>query len=282
MENKNFIADIYGGKAFLKVYPALEILKVKFSFVNKDNTKEHIDVYMDADIFHCDLIPLIRSGELRERGNKERIRKKNSEDKYCKAIWVSPPSVSTDDVVKCFEIQPGEKTEFVFRATMGKISIIVGCDYRFLLLMAEHWRFLESDYEECMRKIYNMESMKNSYFSERQEPAKPEPQVATAPVVQTSNDGFSGIPQNAKPVTVKEEIKEYRMKVSIPLTPMGTDKKAMKAVTEDNHEYPLVFTDDSFNKAEWKNFEARCSRPGAVIKVEGVFKDDRIYVKKFA
>lgn len=332
----DMLIDVFGAKTFFKVYQALGIGKIKFSFVDKENPKENsIDYYLDADVFSCDLIEQINNGELRQKGNAERKRAKEAKDKYCKAIWNSPPGASSDQKkLRQFEIQPGNSTEFVFRATetpntqqeptendqqAQKKNIIVGCDYRSLRLLAERWKYLKSDYDELMRRKYCLENMQSAYRRGNEASAsmpttapvqteKPKEQSVSTPQTQTPQETSAPTTPQAKPIGVgmgttpqapaqetepttptpqenNQQTQEFRMKITTPIADMANGKKALKAVTFDNIEYPLIFSAELVKRGEFSEFEKRCGRAGNVIKVRGAVgkngDTDVIFVASF-
>ncbi len=304
-ESPDMLIDVFGAKTFFKVYQCLGIGKMKFSFVDKENPKDKaIDIYLDADIFSCDLIEQIKNGELRQKGNIERQRAKNANEKYCKAIWNSPAGISAEQKVRQFEIQPGNATEFVFRATEEKKQILVGCDYRSLRLMAERWAYLKPDYDDLMRRKYSLANMQNEYRkngngSSQQAPVQKQeqpkatqtvanavtntpPASAVAPTTpQAKPIGFGmgntqaqqapvQAEQPKAPVTAQQgNMQEFKMKITTPIANMTNGKKALKAITADNVEYPCIFPAELVNNASFSEFEKRCTRAGNMIKVRG-------------
>lgn len=331
-ESKDCLLGIYGGKSFVKIYQAFGIGKVKFSFANKEAAAEGIDVFVDLDIMNCDLIDQIKSGELRKLAAHERKRAQEANEQFCKPVWESPAGICTDgNTVRKFEIQPGFKTEYVFRATEGKKNIMVGCDNRFLKVLAERWKFLQPDYEAYMRNIFNIANMKNEYYSNKESapssmvvdddelPVKVPPQEKkqtaqntqqtnqAATSTQKENTGFVGIPSASQTEkgnsssevqttnastdsskeqnntaeqgnTVDQEVKIWKMKISAGITDMSSGCKALKAVTEDNKEFPLVLNKKILSTPAFKDFEARAKRVGTMIKIKGYLATDRIMV----
>lgn len=184
-KDNDVLVAIYGNNTFLKVYQAIEIGKIKFSFVNKDNPNDSIDCYLDCDIFNCDLIDKITSKDCNGLTPLEKLaiaekqfyaeKKANARGQsvYHSPIWVSPSGVNNGNIVRKFEIQPADKTDYVFRATEGKKNILVGCEARFLTLLAERWKYLKVDYDVYMRQKYNKEAMKNPYHSQKMENVTP-------------------------------------------------------------------------------------------------------------
>lgn len=309
--DNDLLIDFWGNDVFLKVYQALSIGKIKFSFASKSKPKDGIDCYLDADIFHSDLVDIINSGEFRKKEALERQRadaeqKANPQKKvYCRDIWKSPAGVNTENKVRQFSIQPGSKSDFVIRATMGDKSVMVPVEWYRLKLMVERWRHLVPDYDKMMRERYNLSAMENEYHAKQQKKAiaelEAEEREAQANVSTSAKNTNAGAPQAShttaesqntsakntqapiaenKPDT--SNVTQYRVKVTTPLTPMGTDKLAMKAVSENNTEYAFVFDKEQQEKAAWTNFSARCQKAGAVVQIRGIEGEKYVTVKQYA
>ena len=283
---KDLILDIYGGKSFVKIYQAFSIGKVKFSFATKENPQDGIDIYVDIDILNCDFIDLIRSGELYKLAALEKQRAKEANEQYCNAIWESPIGAVDEKTMRKFELQPGTRTAFAFRATEGQKSIIVGCDYRSLKLLAERWRFLLPDYEVYMRNRFNINAMENNYHeSQHRAYVKEEKNILNEKQESASSDtGYVGIPRQEEPQKTDKEAEKpedvtlWRMKVSKAITDMTSGCKALKAVTEDNRELPLVLDKKIIALPTFDDFEKRVKRVGSIIQIKGYLATDRIMV----
>ena len=52
------LVEAFGSDAFVKIYQALKIGKMKFSFVNVKDAKNFADYYMDAHYFATQCCPL--------------------------------------------------------------------------------------------------------------------------------------------------------------------------------------------------------------------------------
>jgi len=169
--DKDLLLAIYGGKAFVKIYQALEIGKIKFSFVNKENTKEHIDCYIDADDFASDLIAIIDSDEIRKRAYAAKQEKEQTKSNYAKDIWESRVGVSQSDTsqLRKFTIQPGTSQDYAFRATQNRVSIVVGFAHRELKLLSYRWHFLEADWNKRMAEKYCLKNMTSEYHKKQNE-----------------------------------------------------------------------------------------------------------------
>jgi len=173
---KDLLLPIYGGKSFVKIYQALEIGKIKFSFVNKENPKEeHIDCYIDADDFASDLIAIIDNDEIRKRAynakqqQKQQQQNNNQNSKYVD-IWESRAGVSQANAnqIRKFTIQPGTTQDYVFRATQnGKSPIVVGFAHRELKLLSYRWHFLEVDWNKKMAEKYCLANMTSEYHQKQ-------------------------------------------------------------------------------------------------------------------
>ena len=181
-EEKNVLLEVYGSKAFLKVKQCLEIGKIQFSFVNKNNSKQCIDCYMEAEEFGACLMKDIEDKSLFQ----ELMKEKAKGEEYPKAVWtspvggnatgnngkplsryfeISPAGSGTYEVLFTAKAYPAEKNSTgAFIKKKGSKPIFdplrVPCMFKDLSMLQYKWSFLEQDY---MRKKYNMENMKSSY-----------------------------------------------------------------------------------------------------------------------
>lgn len=85
------------------------------------------------------------------------------------------------------------------------------------------------------------------------------------------------VPESSVPTVSSTPVTSYRMKISVPLTPMGTAKKALKGVTEDNRELPVVFENILLNGFNSNDFVTKAERVGSIITFKGFEKDNRVY-----
>lgn len=294
-KDPDVLVAIFGGKTFVKVYQALDIGKIKFSFANKSNPKDGIDCYMDCNIFNCDLIDKITSKDYNnittleklalaeKKAYAERKASANGQTIYHKPIWESPAGVNDGNVVRKFEIQPADNTDYMFRATEGKKCITVGCEARYLSLLAENWSFLKPDYDEYMRAKYNKKAMANTYHNHKIDDA-PTQYV----VDDTDNKGEIETPamtesaptptktESAKTETVKEQdstkkVETCEVEVRVVnedfLTPYPKDNKkfAIKTKRKDtNEKLNVIFMEQFYTKCEqWERLkEALLSKTG--------------------
>ena len=174
--NNDELHAIYGGKTFVKFKQALDIEKMKVSFVEKENTDNFIDIYMSPEEFGADLIRLIKTNQLANMIKTEKAKG----EQYPQAVWTSPLGGTTTDgktVARYFTISPGSSQEVVLTAKLmpatsvdGKyvptkgakdlLTIRVGCSLKELYILAYTWSFLEQDY---FPKKYNVEAMRNQF-----------------------------------------------------------------------------------------------------------------------
>lgn len=207
IEDNDLLLAIYGNDNFLKVYQALEIGKIRFSFVPKEDPKNSIDCFVNADDFASDLIDLIDSRDLIRMANNSLAKQKQEEKTYPDVIWESKAGLvsnSENAVIRKFSIQPGKTQEFVFRATQGKKAIMVGFSFRDLKLLSYRWHYLEKDWDTIMAAKYNSEAMMNSYRAKKNK-EQYDAQVKEA------EEGDLPINQNinAQPVSKSEESSDY-------------------------------------------------------------------------
>lgn len=178
-EEKNLLGAYYGNTAFVKIKQCLEIGKIQFSFVDKANTRNHIDCYMEAEEFGALLMASIKNGAMIKALRDEKAKG----EQYPKAVWTSPvggngTGNNGKPISRYFEISPGSKSEVLFTASSypaekndtgafikvkGSKAICVlriPCTYNDLKVLAYKWSFLEADY---MSKKYSLANMKSDY-----------------------------------------------------------------------------------------------------------------------
>ncbi len=207
IEDNDLLIAIYGKENFLKVYQALEIGKIRFSFVPKNEPKNSIDCFVNADDFVSDLIDLIDSRDLVRLANAARAKQANEGKKYADIIWESKAGLAANEenaIIRKFTIQPGTSQEFAFRATQGEKSIIVGFSFKDLKLLSYRWHFLEKDWNAIMAEKYNMDAMMNQYRAkknkEQYEAQMKEAEEGDLPINQDTT---------AQPVSKSEESSDY-------------------------------------------------------------------------
>lgn len=277
-KEKNLLMAIYGSKAFMKVKQCLEIGKILFSFVNLEDSKDHIDCYMDAEEFGAILMARISN----ERLFKAIIEEKAKGDKYPKPVFTSPvggnatgnngkpisrffeitPSSSGNSdvcfVAKSFPATENDKGAFIVEKGSKAISTLyVPCSFNDLRIFAYKWSFLEKDY---MSSTYCMKNMKSDYTPVCKDTDGSDNGKACPEKI--SKDDFSERPEerpaeNISPTkpgpTVSLEVKSKLM--SVP----GKNAKVC-VVTFKGKEHKLIFFPDKISdKAMYDKFSSSLS-----------------------
>lgn len=313
-KSKDLLLEVYGGKSFLKIYQALGIGKIKFSFAEKGKEKEGIDCYVNADDFVCDFIAKIRNREFLKLADAEKRRAKEAKEQFCKPIWMSRAGLTTDNKIRSFSLQPGSSTPFVFRATEKTTNITVGLDYRELELLEYRWRFLEKDWNSIMEKKYCLSAMRDldreKYYSSQvneqtespadlpQEKANAKNDVAPKSdekekprFMSTGSGTKSESPKNTASADDKAKSSQtpppptlnFRMKVTVAIAKNANGNAFIKAVTEDGTEYVIVFNVAMINSVpNWADYEKKFSSVGTIISFTGKVFGNRIMAEKVA
>lgn len=295
-KEKDLLLAVYGKDSFMKIYQALEIDKIKFSFAKKGNETNGIDCYMNADDFASDLIAKIRNERLWVMLQKEKQRYTEAGEQYGKDVWESRIGNSSDNQLRSFSIQPGKNTPVVFRAKQDKNSITVGCDWRELELLAYRWKFLERDYERVLYERYTIANMKNSY---RGNADKNESKNVDAPKNSTSASVTSvtnPTPANQPPMYesqdeaptlesssgTQQQTVTIRFKSIIPITNYKSGK-CLKAITEEGDEFAVLFPTETINAipaAQWRDFESKLQNTNTHFSCIGALANNKFYVKE--
>lgn len=306
------LVELWGNTTFCKIYPVLNIEKIKFSFADKSKPTEGIDIWMDVDDFIADFMDIINSGELRKLLYAEKKRFTEAKEQYGKDIWKSRAGKTSDGDIRAFSIQPGMKTEVVFRATQGKRSVIVGFDYRELKLLSLRWAYLFKDYEEQFASKYTVKSMESSYykgedvssnFANMQKKLASSNTQDNAPNVPKNNNTTSAgknsvtisqtpaysvsgkaeqhtAPQHITPTPIK-----IRLKTTSELKTIKDGCIGFCAITENNIDVRVFITKETISSIEpavWNTFSNKCSSVGGFVTVFGVLKENKVYVKSVA
>lgn len=307
-KDPSLLLECYGAKAFVKVYQALNIDRIKFSFAKKGDEQNSIDIYMSAEEFQADLIAKINEKELEKKRVQEINRATAAKDKYCKEIWESRVGKSNKNTIRRFVIQPGQNTEYVFRATespengQNPKNILVGFSEKDLTILSFRWSFLYEDYKTILRQRYSMKNMQSTYHQKEntvdqdipyddseieQRPApysnsalpkdKTEQSQGRRPFSVGSDDTLSN-EDISKGEAPKREIKRFKLKVKSPIVSLSREKYAFEGFTEDNKKYAVII-DSQFTEKNngWERFHNTCSAAGNIVCFSGfIFKDNRI------
>lgn len=304
-KDPSLLLACYGAKSFVKVYQALEIDKIKFSFVLKGNEGNPIDIYMNAEDFEADLMAEIRGKQLERKRLTELERARSANEKYCKDIWESRVGKSTKNTIRKFTIQPGMNTEYVFRASEsaenGKSNaknITVGISGKDLALLVFRWGFLFEDYKNVLRKRYSMAEMRSNYhpkedpsdipddYVEEQPPMDPAeiPEHNAMNTQKTRRKPFSAgsddMPtctnDSEKAISQSNNVCSYRMKVKTPIVLLSSGNYAFEGYTQDNRKYAVVINPISFSPDSLNAFCNICAKVGTMINFRGICKENRI------
>lgn len=294
---KDLLQEIWGGKTAVKIYQALEIGKIKFSFFKKEApSTDSIDVYMDAVDFASDFIDIINSGELLNRLTHEKKRMAETKEEYGKELWTSRAGItgSDKDQIRRFSIQPGTKTELAFRATQGKSYISVGFDFRELKNLAYKWSFLEDDWNKIMASRYNLSSMASEYHTkknrEQYEVQQREESIPPESYIDDEDISYIPIPLSATKSADNEidcepsrnaiPMKSIVLKVKTPLTDASGERKAFQGWSEDNNLYSVVIRKELVESgdASIRRLLKEAETVGNKLTVYGGIKDRVIYV----
>lgn len=193
-KDRDVLIPLYGSKAFVKIKQCLDIDKVCFSFVDKADSKKHVDVYMEADEFGATLMADIKNHTLLYKLEKE----KEKGEKYPKEVYTSPVGGNAtgnngNPISRYFTIAPGIKTDAVLtglafpaeknetgafiklKDSKAITTLRVPCSYNDLRILQYRWSFLERDY---MTQKYTMANMKSDRPVKKSDDVQSSPEAA--------------------------------------------------------------------------------------------------------
>ncbi len=312
-EEKNLLAAYYGKKAFLKIKQCLEIDKIQFSFVEKDDAKNHIDCYMEAVEFGAILMQGIKNASLLKALYDE----KKKGDQYPKAVFTSPIGGNATGnkgkpVSRYFTISPASSGEVLFTAysfpaeksptgafikvkdSKPIITLRVPCSINDLKVLAYKWSFLENDY---MSKKYSFENMKSdyqpkcddTYDTSVNEPSEDDMEnksssydVEDVPFVGTDS------PVNEdKEKLVESKMKTIKLVATSALEVVKGKNIKVCRVTLDGTERRLICLMDKIKDERFPVFEDQlnsrvASKKTLEFKAEVAEKGSDLYLKRFA
>ncbi|WP_026658236.1 hypothetical protein [Butyrivibrio sp. AC2005] len=316
-EEKNLLAAYYGKKTFVKIKQCLEIGKIQFSFVDKVNSKNHIDCYMEAEEFGAILMAGIRNGSL----IKAIMTEKAKGDQYPKAVWQSPVGGNATGnngkpISRYFEISPASSGEVLFTAhtfpaekndtgafikvkgSSPILSLRVPCTYNDLKILGYKWSFLEADY---MSRKYTVENMKSDYQPKCEDTyASSEENTAddVSEVEEVTNSyavddvpfvGTDNVTKKSKNAVTETKMKTIKLVATSALEPVkGKNNIKVCHVTDNGIERRLICLMDKItDKKQLSSFESQLtSRVSAkktlTFTAEVAEKGDDLYLTKFA
>lgn len=309
--DKDLLLAVYGKDNFVKVYQALEIGKIKFSFVVKSDPKNSIDCYMNVDDFVSDFIDIIDSGELRKLAYQAKQQAQANGSKYASEIWESRAGISNKgekEQLRKFTIAPGNTQEFTFKATQNGKNILVGFAYRELKLLSYRWHFLEADWNKKMEEKYSLKNMNHEYHlkQNKEQIAQQELEEEELPVApparvehEKPNFGVSSSQQKTElPVTDMPKVnvaerkeekpaeilsngkKQYILKVNIAATPMKNGSYAFQGTDANNEIVNVIIRKDRIDQCdpEIERVLSESSIVSSKVSFYGEMIKDRVYV----
>ena len=314
-EERNLLAAYYGSKAFVKIKQCLEIGKVQFSFVDKGNTKNHIDCYMEAEEFGAILMAGIRNGSL----IKALMTEKAKGEQYPKAVWQSPVGGNATGnngkpISRYFEISPASSGEVLFTAhsfpaeksntgayikikgSKALQSLRVPCTYNDLKILGYKWSFLEADY---MSKKYSVENMKSDYQPRCEDTFISSQEAVTDNTVQnqsytsysTEEDvpfvGTDTVPAAKKEAAIEAKMKTVKLVATDALTQINGKNIKVCHVTENGIEHRLICLMDKIKDEKFNGFESQLtsrvsSGKTLEFRAEVAEKGNDLYLHRFA
>jgi hypothetical protein len=315
-EERNLLAAYYGSKAFVKIKQCLEIGKIQFSFVDKENSKNHVDCYMEAEEFGAILMAGIRNGSL----IKSIMTEKAKGEQYPKAVWQSPVGGNATGnngkpISRYFEISPASSGEVLFTAhtfpaeknstgafikvkgSKALMSLRVPCTYNDLKILGYKWSFLEADY---MSKKYSVENMKSDYqpkyddtdVSSQETEKEESPNTAAEYSYASSDDdvpfvGTDNVEAQRKEAVIETKMKTVKLVATDVLTQINGKNIKVCHVTEGTVEHRLICLMDKIKDSKFSGFESQlASRVSSgktlEFRAEVAEKGNDLYFHKFA
>ncbi|MBO5620099.1 MAG: hypothetical protein J5959_00545 [Butyrivibrio sp.] len=313
---KNLLGAYYGSKAFVKIKQCLEIGKIQFSFVDKENPKDKfIDVYMLAEEFGAILMAGIKNGALIKAITTEKAKG----EQYPKAVWQSPIGGNATGnkgkpISRYFEISPSTSSEVLFTAhtfpavkndkgafikekgSKPLLTLRVPCSFNDLKILAYKWSFLESDY---MSKKYSLENMKSeyqpkcddTYVSTPEEESESSSNQVEEYTYSSSDDDVPYVGTETTPEEKEKVIEAKMKKVKLVATDalVQVNGKNIKVchVTDNGIEKRLICLMDKISDPKFKSFETQLSskaKAGRTLEfnAEVAEKGNDLYLANFA
>lgn len=314
-DEKNLLAAYYGSKAFVKIKQCLEIGKIQFSFVDKENTKNHIDCYMEAEEFGAILMAAVRNGSL----IKSIMSEKAKGDQYPKAVWHSPVGGNATGnngkpISRYFEIAPASSGEVLFTAlafpaeknetgafikvkgAKALMTLRVPCTYNDLKILGYKWSFLEADY---MSRKYSVENMKSDYQPRCEdtyassEDNTPEYNGESSELTRSSAEddvpfvGTDTVTVKEKEAVIETKMKTVKLVATDALTQVNGKNIKICHVTDNGIEHRLICLMDKIKDSKFSGFESQLttrvsSGKTLEFRAEVAEKGNDLYFHKFA
>jgi len=289
MRENEVLYAIYANDTFVKVKQALGIGKMLLSFVNK-GTKEHIDIYLDAEEFGALFMQDVRNGLLFKKLAEEKAKG----EQYPKNVFTSSYGGYEDkNNEECFSrfftIAPGSKAEIIITANLYKatktetgafvpvknsrpiLTIRVPATLNDLKIMNYVWEFLAKDY---FTNKYSVANMQSEYSPNREEPSEPSSSAPESPN-RAQNDSCKELPnaapnlpkkgsdvlQNTIPNAMPEPTVYHLTNTSKLMFMKNGYDQCIKAVDDTGKEHTIIFHLTVTEKiASWEKFEEAIAR----------------------
>lgn len=287
----NVLSAFYGKKAFLKVKQCLEIGKIQFAFVNMEDSRIHIDCYMDAEEFAVFLMNNVKNGRLFKAIQSEKAKG----DEYPKAVWTSTVGGNEtgnngSPISRYFTISPGAKTDilitamsfpadrsetgaFIKRKGASALAVLrVPISFNDLLLLEYKWSFLEKDY---MTRKYCIENMTNTYIEDEESSYKDDDTPLRDETVKLKE-------------TEQSKVSVYKLTANTELTKVPDKNIKICKVDLDGSEKRLIVLTDKFEDLKrLAQFESQLKtrisdHKTLSFKGEVCEKGNDLYLTKFA
>lgn len=291
-EEKDVLDKFYGAKAFVKIKQRLAIGKMLLTFVSLQDTKKHIDCYMEAEEFGGLLMADIKNGSL----YKKLIAEKAKGDQYPKAVWTSPMGGNATGnngkpISRYFTISPGNSKEVVLTAVSYPATqndtgafipvknanalnrFIIGISWNELRLLQYKWSFLENDY---MSKKYCLANMQPNYNFSNESNNADKGASNTSQPDQASNKQKDDSHNKRNDNMTASSGKNYpivELRTTTLLQPFGSKGHlCFKAIDRKNREYAVVIENsaiETFDPILWAHFkECAFKETGVQYKFE--------------
>ncbi len=312
-EEKNLLAAYYGQKAFVKIKQCLEIGKIQFSFVDKENSKSHIDCYMEAEEFGAILMASIKNGTL----IKALMNEKAKGEKYPKAVWTSPIGGNATGnngkpISRYFEISPGASSEVLFTAlgfpaeknstgafikvkgSKAICTLRIPCSFNDLKVLSYKWSFLEADY---MSKKYSFENMKSNYQPKDEDIyVAPSEDDSSSDEYSYASDDEGDVPfvgtdtasEEKKEKEIETRLKTIKLVATSSLEKVPNKNIKVCHVTDGSIEHRLICLMDKiadekmFSKFEDQLISRVSAKRTLEFRAEVIEKGNDLYLHKFA
>ena len=291
------ILESYGQKYLVTVTMCTGIGKVRWSIVEL-NTKgaNHNDFYLDMWQMR-QLCEEIRNGKANVKFAADKEKKYPEAYQYvtgemgAKRLAIGG---GQKGIRVSISIKEGESNDFKF--TVAPYQEVLEMAFLFQLVTGLIPVTEYSYYHELYLMYKANETNRNKEFrkaalnkkEETTAPAEPPKVKAKEEPVAAEDFKITGEEKTPEPEakpeksetpnpTTESAIKDFRMKVTIPLTDMEGGKKALKGITEDNQTLAVVFgTNLTKNVQIWKTFETKGKKAGSIIRIKGILLKDRI------